>query len=299
MSRSATKHRSLLFLALLLLVSFSVAAASYPLTIRDDLGQTLTIPARPQRIVSMAPSNTEILFALGLDDRVIAVDSDSNYPPAAKKKADAGSALSPSVENLIALQPDLVLLWDASAKELQDKLLELGIKAVAFAPQNLAEVYECITRIGHLTDAEKAAQAVVSDMKRKVNAVTAAVKKTNNRPSVLFEVWPDPLFTAGPGSFVDELINLAGGTNIAADAKTAWPVLSMETVIVKNPEIILTPFAIAESVVSGPNKALWAGIKAVKDDRVFQVDQDIMSRPGPRLADGLVLIAKLLHPALF
>jgi iron complex transport system substrate-binding protein len=295
---SVNKRYTTFSLLLLLLLSTCYASAAFPLTILDDLGQTLTISTAPQRIISLAPSNTEILFALGLDNRIVAVDTDSNYPPAVQRKTRVGSGLSPSLESIVALRPDLVLLWDNSAKELQQKLLQLNIKAVAFAPQRLTEIYGCIERIGRITGTEETAQTVVAGMRQKVATVTAAVAKSPGKPLVFYEVWPDPLFTAGPGSFIDELINLAGGTNIAADTKTAWPVLSMETVIVKNPDVILTPFARAESVVSGKNKASWANIKAVRLNRVYQIDQDIMSRPGPRLADGLVTIAKLLHPGL-
>lgn len=294
---SLNRHHTTFFLLFLLLGTW-YADAAYPLTIRDDLGQTITIDAEPQRIISLAPSNTEILFALGLGSKIVAVDTDSNYPPAVQGKPRVGSGLSPSLESIVALKPDLVLLWDNSARELQEKLLRLHIKAVTFAPQKLTEIYDCIERMGRITGAENAAHTVVAEMRRKVASVTAAVAKAPNRPLVFYEVWPDPLFTAGPGSFIDELINLAGGSNIAADAKTAWPVLSMETVIVRNPDVILTPFARAESVISGKNKASWANIKAVRQNRVYQVDQDIISRPGPRLADGLMTIAKLLHPGL-
>jgi iron complex transport system substrate-binding protein len=287
-----------LVLCLFSLFAIGTVQAAFPVTITDDLGYQVTIAAKPKRIISMAPSNTEILFAIGAADQVIAVDSDSNYPPAAKNKASVGSALGASVERIIAYNPDLVLLWDASAGELRNQLARLGITTAVFSPQTLADVYVTITRIGAITGTEQGASTLINKMKQQVEKVKNTVAKATVKPLVLYEVWYDPLYTAGPGSLMNELINLAGGRNLAADAPSAWPTISMEVAITRNPDVVLTPFSPSESI-TGRNGNLWANVNAVKNKRVIQIDQDIVSRPGPRITEALELIAKALHPSLF
>ncbi len=311
-SRLATRCRPLIgcfaVAVLLVLITSAATLAAYPLTVKDDLGNTVTLTAAPKRIISLAPSNTEILFALGLGDKIVAVDSNSNYPAAVATKEKVGSGRKPSIERIVALQPDLVFLWDLSAKDLQSQLTRLNIPAVAFAPGTLAEIYECILYIGSITGTEQAAKVVVDGMKQKVNQVTTTVAKARTKPLVFFEVWPDPLTTAGPGSFVDQLITLAGGRHVAADTKSAWPVISVEHVVTSNPDVLLTPFIIdaaspgnsdTVSVVIGKNRSWFAQVNAVRNKRIIQVDQDLISRAGPRLADGLLLVAKAIHPELF
>jgi iron complex transport system substrate-binding protein len=288
----------ILMLLLFLLSATSSVWAAFPVSLTDDLGYQVTLASKPTRIISMAPSNTEILFAIGAADQVIAVDSDSDYPAAAKGKASVGSALGASVERIVAFNPDLVLLWDASAGELRNQLARLGITVAVFSPQALADVYETITKIGMLTGAEQGANALVNRMKQQADQVRNTVAKATTRPLVLYEVWYDPLYTAGPGSLMDELINLAGGRNLAADAPGAWPAISMETAVTRNPDVILTPFSPSESI-TGRQAALWASVNAVKNKRIVQIDQNIVSRPGPRITEALELIAKALHPHLF
>lgn len=303
MSISHTNKRLAVIISTLLFVILTLTlyanATTYPLTVRDDLDRDVKFTRAPQRIISLASSHTEILYALGLEARVIALDDYSNYPAQTAQKPRVGNSQTPSLERIIAMQPDLILVGDVSDKALVDQLAKLGLPALGFAPHNLAEVYEAIEKIGLLCDVEQRATQIISSMKATQAAVVAAVKKSNTRPNVLFEVWCDPLYTAGPGSFIDELITMAGGKNIAADAKSAWPVLSLETAIAANPDVILTSLTIEQSVVNQAHKAAWANVSAVKFGRVYVVDQDIISRPGPRITDGLLMIARLLHPELF
>ncbi|HHW09724.1 MAG TPA: ABC transporter substrate-binding protein [Firmicutes bacterium] len=275
------------------------AAESYPITFQDDLGQVFTLKAKPQRIISLAPSLTEILFALGLGEQVVAIDSYSNYPPATADIEKVGSGLQPSIERLVALQPDIVFLWDLATEDLQRQLQRVNIVAVTFAPQTITQVMDCIRRIGEITGTTAAAAEVVAGMQKTIDQVAALTAGIKVKPKVFFEIWPDPLMSAGPGSFVHELIGLAGGENVAGDTKTAWPVISVEHVVLKNPDVILTPFDQTMTVVYGKNKAWFAGVNAVKNGRIHQVDQDLISRAGPRMTEGLLLIAKSLHPELF
>lgn len=292
-------------LVLIMLVAASIGlmsgtawCASFPITVRDDLGNTISFNKPAQRVISLAPSNTEILFALGLDAKVIGVDSYSNYPAAALKKTKVGSPQTPAVEMIVSLRPDLVIIGDLSDKSLTDRLGRLGIPVLGLAPDNLVGVYNAIETIGKVCGADQPADALIAKMKNQTTAVVATVKKASTKPSVLVEIWPDPLYSAGPGSFMDELVTLAGGKNIAADAKSAWPVLSLETVVARNPDVIITTQPLNNSIATKAKSAL-AGTKAVQAGRIVMVDQDAISRPGPRLTEALLDVARALHPELF
>lgn len=276
------------------------AATQYPLTVTDSAGRQVTIPAKPQRILSLAPSNTEILFAIGLGDEVVGTDTFSNYPEAAKNKEKVGGVMDPNPEKMLALKPDVAFAIGGSEKQYA-KLLDNGIPVIVLQPKNLDEVYGTIRLVGQVTDAAAPAEAVVKNMQDRIAAVTAKTKNLtpDQQPKVFYEVWNDPLMTAGPGSFINDLIGLAGGQNIAADTGKDYPQVSPELLVQKNPDIILSPYAdFLKSVQAGKYPA-WAGVPAVKQNKLYQVDDDMMSRPGPRLADALEQLASFIHPELF
>lgn len=276
------------------------AATHYPLTITDSAGRQVTIPAKPQRILSLAPSNTETLFALGLGDEVVGTDSFSDYPDAAKAKEKVGGFLDPNPEKMLALKPDVAFAIGGSEKQYA-KLLENGVPVVVLQPKNLNEVYQTIRLVGQVADAAVQAEGVVKQMQGQVAGVTAKTQSlpADQRPKVFYEVYHDPLMTAGPGSFINDLIQLAGGQNIAADTGKDYPQVSPELLVQKNPDIILSPYAdFLKSVRDGKYPA-WAGVPAVKQNKLYQVDDNMMSRPGPRLADALEQLAGLIHPELF
>lgn len=273
-------------------------AAAFPLTVTDDLGRTVTFERAPARIISIVPSNTEILFALGLGDRVVALDAYSDYPPETKDKPKVGDYLNPDIEGMVAAQPDLVLAAGSNDATVIPALDRLGIPAVALEPENLGDVLANIDLIGRLAGVPERAAALSCALAARTAAVEAAVAGAD-RPRVFFEISTD-LYTAGPGSFVDDLIARAGGTNVAADAAIAWPQLNAEAVVAADPEVILlvdheagvTP----ESVAARPG---WSEISAVKDGRIVQLAPDPVVRPGPRLVDGLEELARALHPDRF
>ena len=297
----SSAHSSLIIMICLLTLTFlsATVSAAYPLKVVDDLGHTVEFSHPPQRIISLTPAHTEIVYALGLESRLIGVDDFSDYPAAVACITKVGQPQTPSVELIISLRPDLIIAGDLADRAWVIELSKLNVPVVAYAPDNLVEVYEAITGIGQICGVEQKANDLVKKMKAQVSLVTTTVKKTTARPSVLFEIWSDPLYTAGPGSFIDELITLAGGRNVAASAKSEWPVLSVEAGLASNPDVIVTTLDMSMSVVSGPHKAAWAQVAAVRNKRVVQINQDMVSRPGPRLADGLLLMAKALHPNLF
>ena len=273
-------------------------ATAFPLVITDDAGRQVTIERSPTRIVSIAPSNTEILFALGLDDRIVGVDSFSTYPPEAEAKPQVGSYLEPDLERVVAAEPDLILATEAHVGTVLPELDALGLPTVVIEPMDLDEVFSGMLLVGEITDASTRAQQVVCELQARVDAVADAVAD-GPRPRVFFELSPD-LFTAGPGSYIDDLITRAGGVNVAAGAAEMWPQLSAEAVVSADPEVILLADheagITAEQVAARPG---WQGMSAVQQGRIVTLTSDPVVRPGPRVADGLEAIAAALHPDLF
>ena len=274
------------------------STTTFPLTVTDDAGRQVTIERAPSRIVSIAPSNTELLFALGLDDRVVGVDTYSNFPPEATHKPQMGSYLEPDLERIVVAAPDLVLATEAHVQTVLPQLESLGLTTVVLEPANLSGVIADMTLLGRVTDDANRAAALVCALQTRVAALEAKVAGAA-KPRVFFELSPD-LYSAGPGSFIDDLIARAGGVNVAAGAGEQWPQLSAEAVVAANPEVILlvdhgagvTP----EQVASRPG---WQYVSAVVQHRIVTIDPDLVTRPGPRLVDGLEAIAAALHPDLF
>src|SRR3954463_15959944 len=204
-------------------------ATAFPLVITDDAGREVTIERSPTRIVSIAPSNTEMLFALGLDERIVGVDSFSTYPPEAGQKPQVGSYLEPDLERVVAAEPDLILATEAHVGTVLPELDALGLPTVVIEPKDLDEVFSDMLLVGTITDASTRAQQAVCELQARVDAVVDAVADAP-RPRVFFELSPD-LYTAGPGSYIDDLITRAGGVNIAEGAAEMWPQLSAEAVV--------------------------------------------------------------------
>jgi iron complex transport system substrate-binding protein len=276
----------------------STPASAFLLTVTDDLGRQVTIPALPQRIVSLAPSNTEILFALGLDDRVAAVDAWSDYPPEAQEKPEVGDYVNPDLEQIVAIEPDLVLATAVHEATVLPQLEDLQIPTVVLEPTTLDEILADIELVGEAAGVGDTATALVCAFENRVDVVESAVAGAP-APRIFFELSPD-LFTAGEGSFVDDLITRAGGDNIVAGELGPWPQISAEALIAADPEVILladheagvTP----ELVRARPG---WQEVSAVREDRIVTLDSDLFARPGPRLVDGLEEIARALHPDRF
>ncbi|BCJ85238.1 ABC transporter substrate-binding protein [Effusibacillus dendaii] len=272
----------------------------YPLTLQDATGNQVTIQSEPQRIVSLLPSQTEILFALGLGDRVVGVDKWSDYPPEAKKKPVVG-AMTIDPELVLAQKPDLVLGGATADPQGVAKLRSLGLTVFATEPTNMAETEQAIETIGKLTNRSQAAVSVIHSMQETVRSIqdkrTAAASQ--KEPVVYLEISPD-LYTAGKNTFLDELVTLAGGRN-AFGEQSGWLKTDGETVAAKKPDVILTttmgnPQEIVQDILQRPG---WQTIPAVKNKRVIALDPNLVSRPGPRLPEGFVAIAKAIHPDWF
>ena len=276
------------------------------LTITDVAGRKVTISAPPQRIVSLAPSETEILFALDLGPKVVAVDDFSDFPAEAKGLPKiGGSSGNYNFEQIVALKPDLVLAAGITPPEAIKKLEELKLTVVVLGtPQTTFDsISSDITVVGQITDQVGQASQLTGAMKEKFEAIKAKVATATTRPRVYWELdGTDPAkpYSVGPGSFVGDLVGLAGGANIFEQASSPFPQVSAEQVVAANPEvIILADAAYGVTVDSVMQRPGWQAIAAVKQQRIAPIDDNLISRPGPRIVEGLEATAKIIHPELF
>lgn len=270
----------------------------FPMSITDGLGREVWLEKAPQRLISLAPSITENLYALGLGDKVVGVSAYSDFPPAAQAKPVVGDAFQLNYEEILILEPDLIIGDAQLVKNYMTKLEELGLPVFAINPINLQEVMDSLLLLGRATGTMEEAQRVVGEMQEKIQSVQVAVEDlpAQDSPLVFVEVWDEPLMTCGPGSFIQELIELAGGQNLAADADGAWVEYSSELVVERDPDIILLTMPYKEELMA---RSAWQGIKAIREDQVVEVDSDPFVRTTPRLADALVDLAIILHPGRF
>jgi iron complex transport system substrate-binding protein len=277
-------------------------AAMGPVTVTDSRGQEVEVVAQVERIVSLAPSNTEILFALGLGDKVVGVTNFCDYPEEAASVEKVGDAMAMNVEKIVSLTPDLVVTI-SGGDEVVAKLEEADIAVVVLQPTDLDTIYETIDVIGRAAGADEAAQALVASMRQRVDAVAAKVKEAGESPKVFYELDGTDAakpWTAGPGSWHDQFIQLVGGENVAGSTDMAWVQLSAEEIIAQDPAIIVLGDAAygmtAEMVAERPG---WDVISAVGNGAIFPIDDNLISRPGPRVVEGIEALAAIIHPDLF
>ena len=271
---------------------------TFPVEITDMLGRTIKVEKEPERIVSITPSTTETLFALGLGDKVVAVSNFCDYPEEAQSREKVGDYFQPNYEQIAAAEPDLVFIGNAAPAEALEKFESLGLTAVSLEGNNLEETYQSILNIGKLTGTLDKAQQIVDDMKQKVSEIEEKVKDAPT-PSTYFVVsygeWGN--YTAGSGTFIDELISIAGGRNIAGNLEEPWPEFSLEKLVEEDPEVVI----VSESANIEEIKSLegYKELTAVKENNLKLVVESLVMRPGPRLVQGLEQIAKAIHPELF
>jgi cobalamin transport system substrate-binding protein len=300
--------RKILFITLLATLLLTacgpVLPASGNLTFKDGLGRDVKLNGPAQRVVALAPSNTEILFAIGAGKQVVGRDHLSDFPEAAKSVTDIGSTFDAlNTELIVAQKPDLVLAAEINPPEQVKQLEDLGLTVYYLKnPHTLEEMYGNLETVAQLTGHKEEAATLIESLKARVAAVDKKIAPLNSRPNVFYELdATDPAkpYTAGKGTFITQLIERAGGHNIAADID-GYPQLSLEQVVAADPSFIIlgdSAYGITpESIASRPG---WATLSAVKNKQVFPFDDNLVSRPGPRLVDALEALAKLLRPALF
>lgn len=294
----------------LLIVLLAACAPAVPskdaagITITDGLGREVQLESAAQRIVSLAPSNTEILFALGAGDKVVGRDETSDYPEAALALPTVGGWSGFSAEAIVALKPDLVLAAEINSPELVAELEGLGLTVYYLSnPKTLEDLYVNIEIIATLTGRDPS--KLTDSLKARVAAVDEKIAPLSAHPSVFYEVDatdPSKPYTAGPGTFIDLLIQRAGGQNVVslAGITDSYPQVGLEQLALTPPDVILLGDALyGQSAETVAARQGWDRLKAVIDGKVFPFDDNLVSRPGPRLIDGLEALAQLLHPEVF
>ncbi|MFW6007006.1 MAG: ABC transporter substrate-binding protein [Halanaerobiales bacterium] len=302
------KNKLCLLLVLMLTVLMTgvtlVQAEEYPVTVEDDLGEEITLEKKPESIISLSPSNTEMLYALGQGDKIIGVTQSANYPEEALEKEKIGTITEPNIEKIVSLEPDLVIASSINDIQSVNRLKELGISVAGFSPATVNDTMLTMKKIGTLVGEEEKVQKIVSELQLQLVEIKNIVDshlENNERKKVFYEIWTDPLTTAGENTFIDDIINIAGGINIGAEAQGHWPQYSLEKLIKEDPEVyISTPHSSQEEVTVSSIKERdeFETIKAVKNENIHIVNQDIVNRPSPRIIEGLKIFVKAVFPEL-
>ncbi len=304
------KKIGIVFLISALLLCFLAACTAAPpvttappLSITDQAGRQVNFKALPQRIISLAPSNTEILFALGLESKIVGVTDYCNYPPEGKQKPSIGGFSTPNIEEVVAKSPDLVLAANIHISKIVPQLEARGLTVMVLNPKNIDQIAAAITLVGRATGKEKEAVTLTSSLRQRVKAVGEKASLLSSRPAVCFIVWHEPLNVAGSGTFHDELIQIAGGYNIAGKLSGYSKDFSLENLVMANPQVIIAGVGMG----TGEDKPLQfiktesrlKDIPARINNRIHAIDQDIAGRAGPRIVDALEEFAKFIHPEVF
>jgi len=277
----------------------------FPMTVTDDLGSTITLDNAPQRIISLSPSNTEILFDLGLGDKVVGDTIYDDYPAAAVDKPHIGGYSDIDLEKVVSLAPDLILAEDIDKSDVTPALEKMGYRVYTLVPHNLEEIIESVSTIGRLTGTSSQAKSITSDMQERIKAVTdkTAALKDNQKPRVLYVIWHDPIMSSGTDTPCDDMIKKAGGTS-AAPEETGFPTISLESVLAADPQVVICN---VDPTFDGGDAPLvffqteprLKGIAAAVSGKIYGINASLVNRPVPRIIQGLEWMAAMIHPELF
>lgn len=277
---------------LLLLLTGSCAAQR---TVRDELGRKVVLPETPRRIVSLAPSITDTVYALGAGPDVVGVSNYTKYPEEAAKKAKVGEPLNPSIETIVALHPDLVLaIEDMNRAETVEQLERLGIPTFVIHPRGISGIYASISNLGNVLDRKKGADDLLTSLQSRERQVRERVKGKPG-PRVFFLLWPDPVMTAGKNAFITELIEIAGGKSVTDDIARDWPQIGLEAVLARKPDSLILVRGSQLTIEDLKEKPGWNNLEAVRANRVFYVDDRIL-HPSPAAFDALEDLANQFRP---
>jgi cobalamin transport system substrate-binding protein len=277
----------------------SVTASPFPATLTDFQNHAVSIPARPERLVSIGPSITAFLFALGAGPRVVGVDDFSDEPAEAATREHVGG-IKVNFEKVVALKPDLVFSVKISDGTIE-KLQSASLNVLVVDPQNVSDVAKTATLLGRAVGAD--GETLARSIQQRVDAVKTKIATTTTRPRVYHEIDatdPAKIFTVGPGSYINDLIDISGGSNVAARASSAYPQLSAEEILRSDPEVIvLSADAYSAKPSDVASRQGWSVIAAVKSGRIVSIEPNLINRPGPRVGEAAETYAKLVHPELF
>lgn len=275
-------------------LSASAAATSYPLTLKDDLGRSVTLRSEPRRVVSVLPSNTETICALGACERLVGVDDYSDFPAQVKALPKVGGLYNPNLEAIVALKPDVVIV--SKYGKLAEPLTSAGLTVVAVNPETYDDIFSKTRLLGRLLNREAQATALNTQVAREVARVQIITRNAVSKPRTYLEIDPTP-YTVGPNSFMGVLLSKAGANNIIPASLGDFPKISPELVVSSNPQLIL-----GVDPASAKARPGWSTVAAVRSGRVVQIPDalnTILGRPGPRIGQGLAGLARLIHPELF
>src|SRR5450759_4452118 len=273
-------------LALLVLGALAVTGGS---------GASVTLQQPAARIVSLAPANTEIAYAIGAGDKMVAGTSYDDYPAAAKSLPKIGDFANPNVEKIASFEPDLVLAAGGIQAGLRSKLEKLGMQVYVVDPKTYDGVMTDLTNLGQLTGSTEQAQQVADTMQKAKDDVQAQVASAS-RPTTFLEIYSKPLMTAGADTFIDDMIGIAGGDNIGATAGSGFPNFSTEVLFKHDPAVYIADSGAMSKPGDITKRSGFADLTAVKDGHVYVIDDNLIARPGPRLAQGLQELVKMIHP---
>ncbi len=289
--------KSVVLLAGLILLTTDAAARQ----VTDGIGRQVLVPEKPIRVVALAPSITEIVFALGQEQRLVGVSRFSDFPKEALQLPQVGSYIQPDIEKIISLNPDVcIAVKDGNPLEVADRLESLHIPVYAVDPLDMGAIMTMILQIGDLLNAVDRAQTIVTGMQSRIDRVREQVMKTQRRPGVFLQIGISPIVSVGKGTFINELIRMAGGTNLCA-GDSSYPRLSREQVLALSPDVLIVT-TMHRGLSIDQIKAEWAQwtqIPAVRNGRIAIVDSNIFDRPTPRQVDALEQLVRIIHPELF
>jgi iron complex transport system substrate-binding protein len=301
-----TAQTILRWLALVSCQILFVACANLPKSttefsreVTDDAGRRVSLPARVDRVVSLAPNLTEIVFAIGAGDRLVGRTTYCNYPEEAKTVTQVGDTLNPSLERIISLKPQVVLISTASQLEVfTQQLQHQNIAVFVTDPHDLEGVFRSIDRIGEIVGHTEQSRLLVQKLRERTNAVEQAVKQ-KQPVRVFYQLSGEPLYTAGRDAFVTDLIRRAGAISVTADVPGAWPKYSDESALAARPDAIILPTGGSMGAANTSVTDALQQSPAVLEGRVYKINDDHLVRPGPRAIDGLEAMAKAFHPEAF
>lgn len=269
-------------------------------TLMDQAGRTVVVPMSPDRVISLAPNITQIIYDLGCEDRLRGVTTYSDYPEAAKAIPRVGDYVRLDLEKIVSLKPDLcIAIKDGNPKETVMRLESLGIPVYAVNPRSIDTVMSSVLAIGMLLNASDRAENLVAGMKTRIRRVEKMAATASTKPRVFFQIGVSPIVSVGSDTFIHELIEKSGGVNLAGN-QTSYPRFSFEEIVVLAPDIIIMTTMEQESACDDVKARWrqWPGVPAVAANRIFIVDSDIFDRPTPRLIDALEILARMIHPEL-
>jgi iron complex transport system substrate-binding protein len=300
MERWSIGKKIIIAWAFVVVLLFLWAPASRCATFKDSLGREVPMSAPPKRLIALAPNLTEILFALGLGDRVVGVTNHCNYPPEASLKPKVGSYIHLNVEQIITLSPDLVIgTVDGNERYILDLLEQAHIKVFFVNPRDVRQAIETISTLGLVCGLPEKARQISDALTLRVNRVVEATG-AGKRPLVFLQINIQPIMTVNRNTVHHDLIHLAGGDNMTADEPVTYPRISLEEVIRRKPEVIVISSMERDGRFEKARQdwLQWTSIPAVQKGRVHLIDSDLIDRPSPRVVDGLEIMAKLLHPEI-